>query len=249
MTGERDRHLTDDEMVLLYYGEVEAGAEARAHLEACAACRESQAVLERVLAAVDEGSTVPERGPDYARTVMERLRTRLEPARTAPSLGRLRPLLALAATVALAFALGRLTSPPQVVEVPTPGPVRERVLLVAVGDHLERSRMVLVELTHAVGDPEVDLTREREWAQDLVSDNRLYRQTAEHAGERGVANVLDELERVLLELSNGPETMSRAELVELVERIRSRDVLFKVTVLGNQVRERQQALIRATSQS
>lgn len=241
MTG---RHLSEDELVLLYYGEADAGA---AHLEACAECRGAYAVLEGVLAAVDEGSSVPERDAAYGRSVLERIRPRLGPARS-PWV-RLRPMLALAATLALAFALGRITSPPEVVEVPTPGPVRERVLLVAVGDHLERSRMVLVELTHAVGDGEVDVAREREWAQDLVSDNRLYRQTAEQAGERDVASVLDELERVLLELANGPDTITRAELGDLVDRIESHGVLFKVTVLGSRVRERQQALIRASSQS
>jgi hypothetical protein len=179
--------------------------------------------------------------------VLESLRPRLEPAAPRPFRRRLRPFLALAATIVLAFLLGRLTSTPRVVE--RPGPVRERVLLVAVGDHLERSRLVLVELTHAEGGADVSIALGRERARDLVADNRLYRQTAEHNGQLGVASVLDELERVLLELANSPDTITREHLAQLVDRVEARGILFKVTVLGNQVHERQRALVHEASQS
>src|SRR5688572_24312187 len=52
-----DRHLTDDELVLHYYGEtsdaVDAGA--ASHLAGCAGCRDNLARLQRVLALVDAG--------------------------------------------------------------------------------------------------------------------------------------------------------------------------------------------------
>ena len=56
-------HLTDDELVLHYYGEMSDAAEARAceHLEGCAVCRESLARLQRVMAALDQ---VPVPEPD-----------------------------------------------------------------------------------------------------------------------------------------------------------------------------------------
>jgi hypothetical protein len=249
MTIPGGRHLDDEELILHHYGEAEAADRAAAHLESCDRCRDALTVLRRVLAAVDEASEVPERGPGYAEVVLERLRPRLEPAAPWPFRRRLRPLLALAATIVLAFLLGRLTSPPRVVERPGPGPVRERVLLVAVGDHLERSRLVLVELTHAEGGADVSIALGRERARDLVADNRLYRQTAEHNGQLGVASVLDELERVLLELANSPDTITREHLAQLVDRVEARGILFKVTVLGNQVHERQRALVHEASQS
>src|SRR5918993_844407 len=72
--------------------------------------------------------------------------------------------------------------------------VRERVLLVAVGDHLERSQMVLVELAHAETRGQLDISAERQLADDLVASNRLYRQTAQQMGQENVAGLLNELE-------------------------------------------------------
>src|SRR5208283_431080 len=73
----------------------------------------------------------------------------------------------------------------------------ERVLLVAVGDLLERSQMVLIELNHATPSEKLDISAEQERASDLASENRLYRQTALKAGKTAMAGVLDDLERVL----------------------------------------------------
>jgi len=133
--------------------------------------------------------------------------------------------------------------------VAEPGPVRERVLLIAVGDHLDRAQMVLAELVHASGNGEVDISAEREWAQDLVSANRLYRQSAASAGERGVVSVLDDLERVLVELATSPDALSSDELGALRQRIEAQGIVFKIRVLGSQVRERQRTLLRAASQT
>src|SRR5258708_9246891 len=76
-------------------------------------------------------------------------------------------------------------------------PVQERVLLVALGDHLDRSQMVLMELTHAQTDPTVareaaqaDISIQQQFAVDLVADNRLYRQTSPQLAETGVAGGL-----------------------------------------------------------
>jgi hypothetical protein len=113
----------------------------------------------------------------------------------------------------------------------------ERVLLVAVGDHLDRSQMVLVELLNA--DPSAPmLPVERERAADLVSANRLIRQSASQAGEAGVADVLDELERVLIEIANGTADESASELQVLKARIESRGILFRLRVVNQAVRER-----------
>ena len=43
-----------------------------------------------------------------------------------------------------------------------------------------------------------------------MTESRLYRQAAVRAGEPGVASVLDELERVLIEVANSPPPVRRA---------------------------------------
>jgi hypothetical protein len=148
-------------------------------------------------------------------------------------------LFALAASLAIAFVLGR--------QFPGPAPqaltpaVRERVLLVAIGDHLERSQMVLVELANAPSGEPLDVSAERASASDLVSANRLYRQTAARSGEPALAAVLEELERILVEVAAGPEQLSPGDLAELQRRIESRGLLFKIRVVGSQVRGREKA--------
>ena len=151
--------------------------------------------------------------------------------------------LATAALVVMAFLTGRFVNlrdqqrAPELPVATAPAPrialadeamVRERVLLIAVGDHLERSQMVLVELAHADTSGELDISAERQLADDLVASNRLYRQTAQQMGQANVAGLLDELERVLVEVARGPSTMTMPQLADIQQRIESQGILFKV---------------------
>jgi hypothetical protein len=142
--------------------------------------------------------------------------------------------LALAASLVVAFTVGRRW-PAAPGEAPG-GP--ERILLVAVGDHLERSEMLLVELVNAPAD-RADIGAERLQAQELVGASRLYRAAVDRAGEPGLASVLEELERLLVEVAHRPAAISPEELSALRARIESRGLLFKVRVLEWQVREKQ----------
>lgn len=239
MTGDAAaaRHPSEEDLVLHYYEEAEAPAGLDAHLAGCAACRDAFDALRRSLDAVAP-EPVPERGEDYGAAVWARLRPRLalgaKPRR--PLLRRLAPV-AIAASLLLAFILGRRTvEPPATVEV-----VRERVLLVALGDHLEQSQMVLVELANGPANGDVDISAERQRAEDLIAANRLYRRTAVQAGETAMASVLDDLERVLVEVARSPETLSSGELEALRQRIEAQGILFKVRVIESQVRARQKA--------
>ena len=73
-------HLTDDDLVLHYYGEMADADETRAvsHLSACADCHASYRRLQRVLAVVDEAAVAaPELPAHFARTVWARLEPEL----------------------------------------------------------------------------------------------------------------------------------------------------------------------------
>jgi hypothetical protein len=158
--------------------------------------------------------------------------------------------LATAALVVMAFLTGRLLNVreqqaaiEQSAEAGAPqavagdAMVRERVLLIAVGDHLERSQMVLIELAHAETSDHLDISAERQLADDLLASNRLYRQTAQQMGQTNVAGILDELERVLVELARGPSTVSMRQLADIQQRIESQGILFKVKVVGSDLRK------------
>ena len=72
--------------------------------------------------------------------------------------------------------------------------------------------MVLVELVSAGDENPVDISGERARAEQLVAANRLYRQTAVATGDAGIADLLDELERVLVDLAASPEQVSSDDL-------------------------------------
>jgi hypothetical protein len=234
-------HLSEDELVLLHYRE-DAGAGAESHVATCPECAKRLRALAGVLSLATAPDS-PERGDDYGAEVWTRLRPQLglaEPAKVVPMRRPLWPraasFLALAAALVLAFLLGR-RFPDE--PLPLSAEVRERVLLVAVGEHLERSQMVLVELANAPVGEVLNVKAERAAADELVTSGRLYRQAAARTGDPALAEVLEELERVLVEVAAGPEALQPADLAKLQQRIESRGLLFKVRVVGTQVRERE----------
>jgi len=92
-------------------------------------------------------------------------------------------------------------------------------------------------------DGTVDISGTQEWARDLVPTNRLIRQTANEAGEQVVVDVLDDLERLLVEIANSPSRLSSAEFEQVQQRIEGRGIVFKIRVLDSQVRQREQIAV------
>jgi hypothetical protein len=238
------KHLSEEDLDLYYYGErVDGAAE---HLQTCESCRASFESLGRVLHSMD-GLEVPERGEGYEGGVWNRLAPELgEPrARWWRGVGSWfspRRLVAATAMVALliaAFLAGRVSQQQQQI-AGLSGTVRERIMLVAVGEHLERSQMILVELVNNVAGGPVDISEEKQRARDLISENRLYRQAALTSGDRGVSSVLDELERTLLEVTHSPSKLDSAEFEKIRQRIEAEGILFKIRVVGSNLREREQ---------
>jgi hypothetical protein len=230
-------------------------AAAESHLASCAACRQELARLQHVLGAVDSSVLAAVEPPDgFERTVWARLEPNLRgQARVRFSWWRLAPApMALTAAVLVlvgaAFFAGRMF-PGGGVRVPDdPGMVstealRERILLVDLGEHLDRSQMVLVELVSAGAAEDVDISAERARAEQLVADNRIYRRAAVETGERAVLDLLDELERVLVDVAASPAHLTGNEFDEVRRRIESRGLLFKVRVVSSEVRERQREAI------
>lgn len=236
-------HLTDDELVLHYYGEMSETAEARAcaHLDDCAGCRENLQRLQRVMAALDS-VPVPEPDAFFEQRTWARLEsslTRTPRARTWALPWRAVAWGAAAALVIIAaFVAGQFTSQPTAPSqnASAADPVGERVLLVDLSDHLDRTETALVEFVS--GTDGRDLAAGRARVQDLVAANRLYRRTASIAGDQGVADVLDELERVLIEIAGAAPESSIDDLDVMRRRIDTRGLLFKVRVMREQLQER-----------
>jgi hypothetical protein len=121
-----------------------------------------------------------------------------------------------------------------------------RILLTSVADHLDRSERVLTDIMNA---PRGDISTEQGWATDLLNASRLYRQDAVDAGEDSVASVLDELERNLIEIVHSPSRISAADLDQIRRRIDAASLLFKVRVMSDELRQREETPDRSTPRS
>jgi hypothetical protein len=250
-------HLTEDDLILHYYNELETAAAARAsgHLRACTTCRDSFTTLQRVLAAVDSIQPV-ELGEGFERNVWARLQPALDrPSRQrwftwfVLSPVRLAWVAGIAILVASAFFAGRVSQPTAVNSsadaTSAAKALRERILLADLGEHLDRSQLMLIDLVSADPADRVELTSERARAEELVADNRLYRQTATANGNTALAAVLDDLEQVLVEVAASPDTVTPAELNDVRKRIEDKGLLLKVRVLSSEVQRRQKAQVRS----
>jgi hypothetical protein len=243
MTLMYTNHLEDEQLILHYYGEAEAGENVDAHLTHCDHCREQYQNLLRVLNSVDS-APVPARGPEYGAQVWQKVAPRIRQSKWPLSVFihvHSWQKWVAAATMAVlligAFLAGRHSSPSkQPISIAGTGQVRDRILMVAVGDHLERSQMVLVEIANSTG--AANIAPERAMAENLVEANRIYRQTAAATGEPAVAGFLDDLERVLLDIAHSPDEVSGQQLEALRHSIEAQGLLFKVRVVGTQLRER-----------
>ncbi len=236
-------HPGEQDLILYFYEESADAWAIEEHLASCPACRVEYESLRGVLAAVS-AMPAPERARDYGALIWNRIRGRLPRRRL---VGFPRQWLwtgAIAAMLVLAFLAGRQWQRPAR-PLPISAQARERILLVAVGDHLERSQMVLAELANAPVNGGVDITVEQRRAEDLLESNRLFRQAAAGAGEAAMAGLLDELERVLLEVVHSPAKLSRPQIEGIRSRLDRQEILFKVRVVGALLRAREQAAERA----
>lgn len=113
---------------------------------------------------------------------------------------------------------------------------RDRILLVVVGDHLDDSERMLVELTNITPSDDIDVSTEQQRAEELLVSNRLYRSTALDRGEDRVATLLDELEPMLMQIAHGPTQLTPDELRKIQKRVETKGLVFKLRVLRADVR-------------
>jgi hypothetical protein len=96
---------------------------------------------------------------------------------------------------------------------------------------------MLVELVNAdyeIGSP---ITGDRARAADLVAAGRLYRRSAAQVGDAEIGMLLEDLERVLVEVANGPADLTPEELARLRRRIDDQDLMFRVRVVAREMSE------------
>jgi hypothetical protein len=248
-------HLTDNELVALYYDKADEPGiqEFEVHLAGCPQCQQKLKRFSHFLDTIH--IPVPEPPDDYESQVWQRLRPRLPDKTRGSWLGWFRQsewvaAVAVSLVVLIAFTIGRWfernvefqssnTAIPAASTEANLTAARERALLLAVGGHLERAQIMLIELANTSPSVATDISAAQETARTLLPDNRLYRETANQLADMQTATLLDELERLLLDLSHRPSTVSMTDFDDIRDRIEAQGLLFKVRIAGSQLRTRQ----------
>jgi hypothetical protein len=232
------KHPSDEDLVLFHYAEIPPD-EIRGHLVECARCRDAYAELERDLGAI-VAAPVPERDAAYPHRVWARVRAEIEAPRRSRATWtswlawpRLATAAALVLLALVAYGIGREQGRS---DLALTAEQRERILWLAVGDHLERCDRALRELVNTRSAAAADLGPVPRTAERLAADNRLYRATARHAGQERLASLLDELERILVDIANSPETVSGPELRALSRRIQASGLLIQMGIAERESR-------------
>jgi hypothetical protein len=229
-------HLNDEQLMDAYYGEFNASG----HLTLCDECRGRFDRLRDVLDSLRE-LPIPECDAGYGSAVWTTLLPKLpkdRPRRWWFQWWSLGP--AFAVLLVIAFVTGRLTERISGTHGISER-ARERVLLISLSDYLEQSQIVLANVENAAPGTS-DLAGERDRAHELLGANRLLRQAADRLGDYADAALLDELERVLLDVANSPAHSSASDLEQLQQRIEREGLLFRVRITSTASRERGQKL-------
>lgn len=252
------KHITEDDLILLYYGEHE-------DLNLAATVAESDELTARFeqLSAelkMADSFVAPPRGEDYPSAVWQRIAPQLDnelEEKTSwlntwwSGLGR--PNLSLAGAVSLAlvatlaFMLGRngALETPAGPLVSQDNPINQSAQVLAnvdsvqllthsVSNHLEQVNLMLTQFANS----SVSLADESSNATDVLVANRLYRQAAINQGNQQLAGLLTELEPLLIEMAFDAQQNSPATRERMQKEVND-GLLFKVRVMNNQLKKPQ----------
>jgi hypothetical protein len=248
-------HLTEEQLIEHYYAESTQSARIDRHLRECNACTEIYAELRGDLDAIAPimAPTKEALGERVWQSIRNFVPAYQQKQRGfGQRFGNPQVLsFATACTflIVVAFFAGRQWENyqhPSQIQTAADNRTRQPIVLVVLGDHLGRSERFLVALRH--GDSAESTALVKAEAQDLLSANRLYRESAIESGDPAFAAALDGLERVLVEIANEPDNASPARLAELQKELNTDGLLFEVRVLRSRVqdeqREQQPAAVR-----
>lgn len=234
-----------------FYGELPVDDRSRVedHLRACPVCRDRIADLHAMSDALAQHPIVDAPPAGDWSGFMRRLEAQTKRQARAPrpawqriarwtaSVAAILAIVVIGAALALRHGRSTLSTPMQtrpegVQVVHVPQGTARTALQAATAEHLERSKVVVLDL--AMRNPHenpVEWRDERRLAQSLLSDTRLYRLAAEEQGRTDIARVMRDLETVLLEASlsdaSDPKALSRVQHL-----ISKRDLLMKMQVVS-----------------
>jgi hypothetical protein len=242
-------HLTEEELIEHYYSKGEGTA--NRHLEECAECAEAYAALQSDLAQMMPAEP-PTRDASYGEQVWTSIAFTLPVYHSSQKhwmrIGLWRGLSYAAVCgllLAGAFFAGRHWEQERRRSTAenNPAQARQRVILVVLGDHLDRTERLLVELKHADAGSTEMVSPLRDEARSLLAANGACRQDAAQIGDPALSTALERLNPLLSELANqpDPDSMNHTTLARLQKEINANGLLFEVRVLRSRIPDHKSA--------
>jgi len=248
------KHLTEDELIEQACGE--GAIDSAQHLRGCVECAASLAELKSDLAEVGRVET-PQRDELYGERVWQAISGSLvryaAPHRRWMSFGLMRGLsyaAVCALLVAVAFYAGRKweqfagrkSGTPQAAQS-APKKPQQPVVVVVLGDHLDRSERLLVELKH-VDTANADMVPPlRDEARSLLKANRICRENAEKVGDEELESALKRLDHLLTEVADEPGGLDAEGIARIKNELNADGLLFEVRVLRSRARDQKPGLV------
>lgn len=239
-----DAHLSDDAIIALLHNS--ATADEAAHLKTCGHCRSEFEAYQATLQCVNQWSA-PERDAKYGERVWRQVSDRIPRRRgfnwfSAPVAGWA-GVAACGVLLLLTLVMRqkpRETPRPPVAEVQMPAHSRQ-LLDAALGDHLERASILLTRVLNERS-PHAKyasaLAGDDEQLNDLIADNRLYRQTAEQQNDLQTVALLSDVEAVLLDLQHSANAAPASELRYVQQRISDSSLRFRLGIVRSSTGQR-----------
>ncbi len=248
-------HLSEEQLIEIYYGHTwgqKDGTQGSQHLDSCSACARAYDGLQADLGDL-RPVAVPSRGDAYGQQVWAAIADRLPSAAPSKRVWYRQPfalgLMASAACSLLvvgAFFAGRqwehrLQPHATAATHPASAAPEKRVLVVLLGDHLERSERLLVQLKHANADDTELAAPLRDEARTLLVANRACRREAQTSDDPALTRALANLDQLLTELANHQGTLDAGAIARLQRQMNQDGLLFEVRVLRARIPDRQAA--------
>jgi hypothetical protein len=119
----------------------------------------------------------------------------------------------------------------QSAKVHPPAAAAPKVVVVVLGDHLDRSERLLVELKHADADSPELVNPLRQEARELLAANHVFRDDAEKEGDPALTEALSHLDTLLNEVAYQQGGLDAAALERIQNEMSADGLLFEVRVL------------------
>jgi len=255
------KHLSEEELVEHHFADPGSRTFriAARHLDGCSECAaDGERLAEDMKAML--GMDYQELGAEYGESVWSRVQGKLpavaalEPAETwtrtftwwrgwGPGWARgLSYAGACAVLVLVAFQIGRMwehRQHPQVAVAKPHAPVERQVVVVVLGDHLDRTERLLVELKHADGEDAEVVKPLREEARSLLAANHVFREDADKTDDEALQKALDHLDHLLTAVAYEPGGLNARSIARLQKEMKADGLLFEVRVLKSRTPRRE----------